>query len=232
MNQKIKQMKKLLFIIIPVLIFFIGCDDVNSFHEDYIKDGEIIYSVKPDSTAAFSGQNRVLIRVGFETAPYISKIKIDWREGAESKTFDVAGENDSVSYEFLIDNLDEESYVFDIYSIDKDGHRSVKVNEFTAAYGDKYIATLQNRSIKSVSSIAFLNSLTIEWQPAKSGLLFSDLSYTNINNELIVVRVIPDEESTIFDDCDLTKEVSYKSAFVPEKLAIDTFYTAPSVIDF
>ena len=222
---------KVYLYILATIALVVACEDMNSVHEDFIKNGEIIYAIKPDTTVAFPGRNRVLFKAGFVTAPYITQLKIDWENGLESKVFDIEGKNDSVMYDLWIEGLKEKAYEFKLYALDHEGNRSVKINKFVSAYGDKYEVTLQNRLINSIRSYP-PSAIIINWESAARDMLFAELIYKNQDGNTKTIRVKPEVNMTTLTDCDLTKDLVYKSVFLPVKNALDTFYTEPAKIEF
>ncbi len=221
-------MKNILYLL-PLLILFWSCDEYTSLHQPFIENGEIIYTVKVDSVISFPGKNRINIKAGFASAPHIKKIKIEWDEGAGSQTWDVEGKNDTVFYEFMITDLDEKSYIFSLYTLDSDGNRSVRVDEFASVYGDKYEATLKNRSINELELNS--DSVVFNWAVAPLGLIYTDLSYSTTEGASAAVRILADSSRTVLFDCSYTMPVTYKSSFLPEPLAIDTFFCADTEVD-
>jgi len=217
-------MKNILYIL-PFLIFFISCDDMNSFHEEYIKDGETIYSVKTDSVISYPGRNRIMIKAGFAAAPHIKQFKIDWNDGTESQTYDIEGMNDTTFYEFLLENLEEQSYIFELYSLDADGNRSIKVDEFASVYGDKYESTLNNRMLLGIEGGGTVDSIIVKWATAADGNTGVEMMYNNGAGEPVTKMVLPEENDVVIRDWELEGEMSYKSFFIPDEYAIDTFAT-------
>ena len=214
-----------------IALFFLlsGCSDMDSLHEEYIKDGEIIYLVKPDSITAMPGKNRMLIEVGYFTATFISQIKVDWEDGRESKIFGVDGSADTIFYDLLIEDLEEKSYQFEIYTIDNEGDRSVKVDEFTAVYGEKYQATLTSIMIDDVNLTS--EEATISWASAPDGMSFVQVNYVGMDGSDMKVETSSKETQTIIADLDTSKVMTYRSGYLPTKTALDTFYTELIEID-
>jgi hypothetical protein len=221
-------MKKLLYIL-PFIMLYWGCEDVNDLHKPFIENGEIIYSVKVDSVASFPGRNRILIKAGFNSAPHIKKVRITWDDGEASQEWDVQGSNDTVYYDFTITDLEEKSYIFSLYSIDEAGNRSIKTDAFASVYGDKYEATLKNRFIKEIK----LNrdSAVIYWLDPQLGVVYSDLDYYDNDGNMHTVRVSKDTAQIVLKNCDYLVDLTYQTAYLPEPTAIDTFLAPQSVID-
>lgn len=222
-------MKKILFVL-PFLIFFVACESMDDIYKPFIENGEIIYSVKVDSVLAFPGRNRIKIQAGFATAPHVKKVRITWDDGESEQEWDVAGSNDSMYYDFMIDNLEERSYVFEVYSLDADGNRSIKTDLFSTVYGEKYEATLKNRPIQVLTLTE--DSMIISWGNPPEHNYLSEVTVKKADGNDSVVVAQRDEFQTVVKGVDYNSELSYVSGYLPaDSLTIDTFYCAADNID-
>ena len=202
---------------------------MDDIYKPFIEDGEIIYSVKVDSILALPGRYRIKIRAGFASAPHVKKVRITWDNGESEQEWDVTGSNDSVFYDFMIDSLEERSYVFEVYSIDAKGNRSVKTDLFASVYGDKYNALIKNRSVQKVDLT--VDSAMIEMNNPEKGMVGTIFNYTSKGGEQKSYFLPAEESMAIIKDCDYSVTLNYKSAYLPEPNAIDTFYTESNDLD-
>jgi len=228
------KMKKLLLYIplISIILLFINCSEMNDVQDEYLKNGEIIYIPSADSIEAFSGENRVLLRM-YTRNPMISTFAIFWDQGSDSLIvpvenrlspdyFDVQiGENSKI--------LTDKSYIFEIYSRDSNGHRSIKTEKIAQVYGDRYISTLENHYYQSAQFEPSLSSLTMYWysliDDTEIGVEFT---YQDKLTNLPVSKIIGVKDigsSSSITDIDSDYPVLYRTMFLPEPTAIDTFYT-------
>lgn len=81
-------MKRLLFKIslytLTVLGLCSSCNNYDDYHQDYIKNGEIIYSPKVDSVSCRSGKERVQVDFWLNKSPNVTKVHIYWNSGKDS----------------------------------------------------------------------------------------------------------------------------------------------------
>lgn len=225
-----KTMNKYLVLLgVLSLVFAYSCQKMDDFHYKYIKDGEIIYTTKVDSVESFAGRNRVKLTGILANASNVNEILIYYNDGNDSISFTYNQESTIDSLSHIIDNLEEKSYTFDIYTRDKEGNRSIKVTAFGTAYGDLYKSSLLERAYKEVSISD--TGLVINWLPADELERGSILVYKNSSGEDVLVPIPSEKNLTVLEN--YASGFSYQSFFVPEATAIDTFKTkwAESAVD-
>lgn len=224
---KLKAMTKniLTFFTSLSLILFacISCSDVNQFHENFIESGEKIYTTKP-VVETFPGRNRVELKIFYPSPNTARQTLIEWNGGADSKIIDVnpTGPLDSVTVE--ITNLDEKSYFIDLHNIDKEGNKSVLVQTVGTAYGDRYETALNNRLLLDMS-IEEGDTLITEWGQGTKGAALFELNYLNRDGETVMEIVDIDQEIVVMDDWKPGSMMHYRTYYLPEPNAVDTFYT-------
>jgi hypothetical protein len=128
---------------------------------------------------------------------------------------------------YIINNLPEGSYDFEIYNYDKDGNASVKAEASGTSYGDVYNAALLARAVDNAELLN--NSGEITWGDADSstGVIGMQLKYADINNVThdTVIKAIYKGQVTQLPDLMPGAPVQYRTLYKPVALAIDTFYT-------
>lgn len=217
-------------IIFITMIIFSACSDMNELHDVYLRDGEITYVGRVDSIRSFSGHERVLIQYWI-TDPRVKKLHIFWNQKRDSVVVSVPPHDPIDSLEVLIGNgngeITEGDHTFFFYSYDDKGHRSVVFESLINVFGDRYQTSLINRPIKNVN-LNTENGLIIIW----GGSINTDeigvkVSYFDINSNLKDLFISSDslKNPIVFNDIDVTKSITYKTAYLPSEFAIDTFYT-------
>ena len=135
------------FLLVTLIVAGIySCKDMMEFHKEYNKDGEIVYLTKVDSMVSYSGKNRIQLSGYLNNAYNVNKILVYWNEKADSMIFDYVKTKDMDTLNLIIPNLAEKSYIFDIYTFNAIGNRSIKVSIAGTAYGDFYRGNLVPRS--------------------------------------------------------------------------------------
>ncbi|MGV8135225.1 MAG: DUF4998 domain-containing protein [Mangrovibacterium sp.] len=212
--------------------FMVNCTDINEIHDEYLKNGETIYIAKVDSIDAFSGDKRILLRL-YSKNPRISSFAIFWNEMIDSLIVPVESRVSSDYFDVLIgDNdkiMEEKSYVFEIYSRDEKGHRSIKYEQIAEIYGDSYRSALQNHYYKSANFDSQTSSLTLSWFSSIDNTEIAvEFNYHTKQGDMGTSRIIGVSDlgsSTTIADIDTDYPVSYRTLFLPKPEAIDTFYT-------
>lgn len=195
-----------------------ACSDMDESFRHFYKDGEAIYAAKPDSIASRPGKGRILLQM-FVKSYRINLIRVYWNSSSDSLDIPVAGPG---VYEKMVDNMDERGHVFQVISFDEFGNQSIPVEVISRAYGDMFQQVLSNRVIKSTSTFEN-NSITINWSGPVDNAIRCDLVYTNTSGVETVLSIPMSETKTVVSD--LLSGLRYRTLFLPDTTAIDTFYT-------
>lgn len=177
------------------------------------------------SEQVFAGKNRVKVCWTLPASQQISGCRIWWNKGSDSLTLQVSpgSEKDSV----IISNLQEGSYSFSIALLDASGNISDKSSVSGKVYGDTYLASLKNISVQDMQYNGTEATDTIRWGNAPAGADGIQVKYTD-STGAVQNKTTPSSQNTLV----LTRlhersntEVLYRTRFLPEPAAIDTFYT-------
>ena len=221
-----KKITILLTFIFGIALLFNGCQKMEDIHSEYLKDGDIIYAPKPDSIQTFAGRSRVGVKYYLLNASNVNKCIVEWDEGEGTQSVDISPNIPLDSVEFTITNLEEKAYIFKIYTIDKHGNRSIKAQTTGSAYGTRFESTLSNRSLLGIVGGGTTDSITIEWGTATTGHTGVEITYNNAAGEPQTKKVLPGDNITVIKDWESEGTMSYKSLYIPEDNAIDTFMSA------
>ena len=225
--KKINVGKSLILFLIMIVS---ACSDMNDLHDRYLKNGEITYVGRIDSIKSFGGRDRVLIQY-WTTDPRVKNLHIFWNQKQDSVIVEIPTHDPADSLEVMLGDgngvIAEGDHTIFIYSHDTRGHRSVVFESLMSVYGDRYQESLTNRPINN-TELDEDNNLVINWQGSinsdEIGILISYLD----NNDNPIESFIPSEtlaSPVVFDNINVTKPISYKTMYIPEKFAVDTFYT-------
>ena len=215
---------KIPFVIAAILFLALtSCENLKDTYNDFVKDGETNYIAKADTIKVRAGKNRIEVSWLLFTDPNVSKYKISWGtnksvEGSVQKT------NNVDTVRVMLNNMEEDTYQFDIILYDQYGHSSVKASTIGKVYGARYQKTLLDRFYKTVSR---LNARDIEivWAGASAGMSDVQLEYMDRTN-VLRRAILPDSVSIItVEDFPIDGMLKYRTSFIPEKNALDTFYT-------
>lgn len=219
-------MKKIYGIVAFVVsvLFFSSCDDFMDVHKEYIEGGEIIYAPKPDTINFIAGKNRILFSCRTYNAPNIRSIDVFWNDGLDSLIIPVELKTGYDSISVVLDNMKEKSYTFNTRTTDNFGHKSLYVTDFGSSYGDTYLSRLSDRRIKTVSLSDKGGAAT--WYFAPGDLVRSEIRYTKKDGSQSVAETSSTKDMVELPDIKPGSTVEYRSLFIPEVEAIDTFATA------
>lgn len=214
--------KGIYFFCIIFFAFIASCSKMNDLHDVYLRRGETIYVGKPDSVIFFAGKKRVKLRY-WESDPKAAKLAVYWLSRTDSIILDIPPHLAKDSVEVIIPNLPEYSYSFELITMNKDyKNRSVPFQSSGNSYGDNFQSNLTNRGIKYTAN-PLLNKLTITWIGAVEKGIGTEVVYVNKDGDSEVKFVPMSEKSTVINDW--SREAKYRTLFLPEPSAIDTFYT-------
>jgi hypothetical protein len=210
-----------------LLMAFSKMDDT---YDDFIKDGEIVYIARVDSARSYPGNNRMGLSMLLTADPRISKIKVYWDAGGQTDSTEKAVQRtagvDTVRFSF--DKLPEGTYTFYIYSHDNAGHRSVKTDVIGTVYGEKYIAQLVNRTIKSSMYDDNAKTATVKWFGVGADIIGEEIIYTDllgaVKKQYYKHEGVADSVC-ILPDYKKGNSFQFRTLYKPTPNAIDTFYS-------
>ncbi|WP_197026328.1 DUF4998 domain-containing protein [Polaribacter sp. Hel_I_88] len=234
MNNSFKNIVKQIALTLVLIISIIGC---NSLSEDdykkFTEGGEILYSGKLDSVRVFSGDTRVQLTAQLSSDPKVKSYRVYWSNKKDSAVFPVLESQIATEITQIIDGLDENIYNFQIQTFDEEGNSSVPVFAIGRVYGERYRSSLRNRPLLKQDIVASNNTALIEFAPVDltRGLVETEIEYTDNNNvtQSLTIEAANNEEF-VLENFDAGNTFKYRSAFRPDTLSIDTFYTDFTVI--
>jgi hypothetical protein len=204
-----------------------SCTSMDHTYRDFWKDGELEYPAPVDSVKVFSGKNRIGFEWQILADPGIVSAKMFWNNKNDSMIFPItSGGQDGIT-RVMLDNLNEATYAFTIYTYDVEGNRSIPREATGKAYGSTYENSLLARIVKDAYYENDL--LTVVWgDPADATSYGSELTYRTTGNELHTIQVSATADTVIIRDYDNESSgtFEYRTAFIPVAMALDTFYTS------
>lgn len=213
--------------IMSLLVAAAACTDMDDYLK-YTGGKELIYTGKVDSAQARAGNNRVVITGLLISDPKITKLKIYWNTRQDSLIKDIERSAGVDSLAIPIP-LPEGRYNFEMITYDAVGNASVTVFESGSSYGATYQDALINRPIKSAEALGF-NEVRVDMYNSDETALFTEIVYTNVDDEVKVVRVPSDIARVTLSDIKNQTKFSYQTYYLPEVAAVDTFKAVPQII--
>ena len=225
-----EKISKTLWLLMSLLILF-SCEDMMDIHEDFIKGGEKIYAPSVDSVIFSSGNQRVQFEYWLYDAPSVRSVNVYWNAGSDSieipiqKTGTAVSDILSDSGKVIIENLPEGSYTFYVKTFDSYGNSSLKINGYANSYGANYEVSLKNRRVKAISQYVVDGDATIEWYIASDEMAGGEVRYMKKDGTKAVVSIPALGASPSCPDAKADSPFEYRTFFLPEPNAIDTFVT-------
>jgi len=216
-----KKYKYLFFMIAACSIM--ACSKMDDTYKDFVQGGEIVYTGRVDSLRVFPGRNRIKLSWLLISDSKITRCKVFWNDGADMKEVPVQRSTGTDTITVMLSNMPERTYTFDVYTYDNDGHSSVKEDTIGVVYGDVYAGSLFNRPLKTITFSA--DTARLEWAGASAQSVSVQLNYTDISNTPRTVVVPRLETMTKLPKFKKGDSFQYRTLYLPEKNAIDTFYT-------
>lgn len=193
------------------------------------KKKESSVSIKPvesvDNINAYVGRNRVQLHWTLPATP-VKSCKVFWNQRKDSVSVPVSG--DGGELEIIIPGLAEGAYTFSIYAYGPDGNASERAEISAYAYGSKYEDSLINRPIQSVgTSFTQPDKVLITWNDrTPGGAVACEVTYRNTAGQLRS-RIVPQYIHKLeLDDYKRGGLLQYRTCYLPELRAIDTFYAS------
>jgi hypothetical protein len=206
---------------VAVNLIFFSCGSMNDIHEEYIQDRAATYASRPYQIEVQPGNGRLNVKMYFVNGSNIRKNIIVWNDGLDSIVTETALNIPIDSIEVEINNLQEKSYIFDVYNLDKDQNRSIKVQSIGSVYGAKYQSKLLNRAINTV--VKTDSTLNINWISPKEGDNGVKLEFNDANGNPVTLRVGANELTTYIESWQPGGALYYSTYYLPAVNAIDEF---------
>lgn len=232
----------LLFFGSAVLLLTASCEKMGDTYAEYLKDGEIVYPGKADSLTAFPGNGRIKLQWLIISDPKIVKAAVYWHNQSDSLIIPIKKTSNVDTIKVNLPDLEEGLYTFDVYTYDKAGNRSIGSQVIGEVFGESYQRTISNRLIKSVAWLDIVQQgntpafkgAEITWYGVNAQAIYVDIEYVKEDGTVVKLREEPVRvsgrpplfrETTRLPNCAANSTIRYRTAFVPDPLAIDTFYT-------
>jgi hypothetical protein len=224
-------MKKVINTIVffSAIVFIISaCSKIDDYKGKYMSGGSITYSGKMDSVKIFSGRNRVKLTGLFTSDPNIVKYRVFTNSRQDSIEVQVKRTSGVDTANLIIPNLNEGTQSFEIRTYDASGNSSVPVFLTANIYGANYQSSLVNRGVAD-ASLQKDGSARITWADVSSdaGVIYMEINYTDTAGTVhdTILPSVASKMVTSLPVIKLGSTFSYKTAFLPNPTAIDTFYT-------
>jgi hypothetical protein len=204
---------------------------MDEVYKEFLKP-EIPYVGAPDSIKVLPGKDRLALRFELKD-PSTTNILIYWNNRNDSTRANVNMVKPIEIVEVEIKNLLENAYSFDLIAHDSKGNSSIIKSVVGKVYGSKYATSLLDTPVKG----AYINDkntdlVDVSWGTPDETALGMDIIYTNESGDEIELYASAwNSQSgqavkvTQLENHKSGTNLMYRTLFLPDPLAIDTFYT-------
>jgi hypothetical protein len=212
-------------VLISIIVLW-GCSKDTLDYRQYLDGKERIYPGFPGQVEALPGNYRVRLNWKASPDPSVTRYRIFWNNSADSLEMK-APDRGTGDVSVIIANLVEYNYSFTIYSYDQAGNRSVPVQvNNVKVYGNSYKSSLTNRFLVAANPYQLDDSgITLRFETPDTINIATEILYTYKDGSIHKSALGPDENTIKLADYKTGTRIYFKSAYVPVKSAIDTFYT-------
>ncbi|MDQ0107561.1 hypothetical protein J2T02_002680 [Chitinophaga terrae (ex Kim and Jung 2007)] len=212
---------------IYVMILLAGlfsCSKMDDNYKGFIKGGEIVYAGSADSVKTWPGNKRLQL-TWLLSDPTVTSGKIYWNNSNDSMDLVFKRQHEIDTIKLILSPLQEGQYSFDIFTFDSKGNKSIKVTTTGQVYGDRYLASLLPRPVRSA---LYMNGvLNITWGTPDSHVSGTEIKYRDRSGAEKLISVPADSNTTTIDTYEYTENnpILYSTVYLPDSNAIDLFKT-------
>lgn len=217
--------------VVICLMALVGCDEMNSLHQQYLDEGEKVYAAQIDSSKIRSGYQRQQLDLFF-MAQRILRGKITWNFGRDSLEIDFPAPG-KTPFSVVIPDLEEGDYTYKLITYDKYGNHSIPMEMVGKVYGKNYQDGLVNKRIETMRTENDGSTVVtvLKWRRTENSVGVN-MTYTNREGKEITVFIPEKEEETKLTDNVTGGKFSYSTLFLPDTACIDTIAASAKIMDF
>lgn len=223
--------KNIIYIMLSLGFLIASCTDMNDVSKEFLTN-EIRYAGSPDTINVLAGKERVVLHFRITDAT-VSAMTIYWNNRSSVLNLPVEMDVCPKTFNVEIPNLIEGSYSFEIVTKDTLGNNSIVSRAVGKVYGEEYYKSLLNTPLKAYrTDQAVASKIETVWGSPDLTALGMEFIYTNTSKQDVKAFIeIPKQENLVFepkmqlDDYMEGTPVKYRTYYLPEKFAVDTFIT-------
>lgn len=212
---------------ITAFIFLLGCSKQGSVLSKDIDSPETLDSLKISSFFARGGNQRIEIGVRVPAGIYIESYRLRWSSGNQGGSLSKKNltSTDRNETKIIIEDIKEGKYNFDL-DLTGTNRETSKISFSSRVYGSDYASSLQDRTYGNIQKIDEGNGLEFVWEKVDyEGFIGTEIRYTDKSGKTINRVISSDKLLDTLEDTGESQFFEYRSLYLPEPEAIDTFYT-------
>lgn len=212
-----------------VLLSGTACNKKATDYRDFLNNEELVYPGAVTRAAVFPGNSRLMLTWHPGPDQTITRYVVYWNNFTDSVVVNATSHNTNDTIKTIIGNLSEYTYSFYINAFDAAGNKSITTTVNNArVYGAQYRSTLYNRLPEAAKPFVVNgnNSVTLNFLTPDTININTVIRYTNAAGVASTLNLAPGSNSVTLPDFRFGTPVLYQSSYIPERTAIDTFFTA------
>lgn len=209
------------------LCWLTSCTPEDYYYKDLIEGKDVVYPGKISGLSYSSGHNRFALDFTLSKDQQVSEVLIYWNNRADSVIIPVTNAEIGQAKQVIVEHVAEDTYDIEIFTRNTYMVRSIPTKITGRVYGDRYIASLNNRAFMQhgVSS----GRVWIEWVPeTRDDYLYTKVTYTSTTDQEIVVeqpRPTSGADWRYVDNYKRGTRIYYQAAYRPKEKTLDTYYS-------
>jgi hypothetical protein len=204
----ILQKSKFLNLVLASSLIYISCSDMDSIHEEYL-NGETIYAGKLDTLSIRPGYHRAQLEGYTQFLGTSNQIIIEYEDQMINYPIE---ENLSDIFSVIIEDLEEGSYEFNVYTQDPNGNLSVSQTVAGNVIGDEFILDQNPREVLDYSFESEGNYVNFYGNAESEFVIYTLIDYENEEDEII--------RDTLFYDDNRVKLINLKALGIMQTTSV------------
>ena len=204
----ILQKFKFLNLVLASSLIYISCSDMDSIHEEYL-NGETIYAGKLDTLSIRPGYYRAQLEGYTQFLGTSNQIIIEYEDQMINYPIE---ENLSDIFSVIIEDLEEGSYEFNVYTQDPNGNLSVSQTVAGYVIGDEFILDQNPREVLDYSFESEGNYVNFYGNAESEFVIYTLIDYENEEDEII--------RDTLFYDDSRVKLINLKALGIMQTTSV------------
>lgn len=214
-----------------------ACNDKVDYLKDFTNGEEIRYAGKVYDPAYRAGENRLALQFVLGSDPDVERAVVYWNLKNDSVVIGIdraSLTSDTVVY--MLENMPENLYSFELYTYDASGNKSVPVYLSGKTYGSKFRSSLYDREIDTEAgtrgfSLMKGGDLKLTFIDSLLTSVAVRVNYTDTAGRPRRIYVRNNESDALLEAVKRPSELTVTTCHLPEPDAVDTFALAPRTVN-
>jgi hypothetical protein len=194
----------------------VSCSSQDDIYKQWVKKGGYDYPAKPINLTSVAGYKNVTVSWEKPMDPAVRTATIFWDNYASSQSIDYTDYPDG-KVSINVADLEDRSYTFDIVNYDDSQNQSLASEITVSPYGDSWMVSRSQRTIKSALMDEDGKSATIILSKATDEMIATRFRFKDRNEEWIDCEtvLVPGRDTVVFPNALKGKRFEYSSAYCP-----------------